>query len=308
MRHKTLTLLSAAVFAFAAVGLAVVTHDEAAAAPAAGKSTERVGTGANPRTFEMYRPAGLSGPSPLVVVLHGGYGSGRQAENSYHWDAQADRGRFVAVFPDGVGRSWNAGTCCGPAQQRDVDDVAFIRAVIERAAELQPIDRSRVFVTGMSNGAMMAYRLACETDLFAAAAPVAGTLVTDCADAAPTSLLHIHGTADESVRYGGGPGRAHNIRGTARVDGAPVPQAVATFRRAGDCPEPTTRRSGETITSTAECPGGRTVQLISIVGTGHQWPGASSRPVASVLRPGDRPSQALDATTAIWDFFAEHGR
>ncbi|MEE3852940.1 PHB depolymerase family esterase [Gordonia sp. LSe1-13] len=308
MRHKTLTLISAAVLAVAAVALAVVSRDEAAAAPASGHSTEHIGSGSGARTFEMYRPAGLSGPSPLVVVLHGGYGSGRQAENSYHWDAQADRGRFVAVFPDGVGRSWNAGTCCGPAQQRGVDDVAFIRAVVERAAAVQPIDRSRIFVTGMSNGAMMAYRLACETDLFAAVAPVAGTVVTDCDDAGPTSLLHIHGTADESVRYDGGPGRAHNVRGTARVDGAPVPRAVEPFRRAGECPEPTIRRAGKMITSTAECPGERTVQLISIVGAGHQWPGATARPAASILRPGDTPSDALDATTAIWDFFAAHGR
>ncbi|GAB88664.1 extracellular catalytic domain type 1 short-chain-length polyhydroxyalkanoate depolymerase [Gordonia rhizosphera] len=279
-----------------------------AAPSVGGHSTGTIGAGALARTFEMYRPAGLTRPAPLVVVLHGGYGSGKQAERSYHWDAQADRGRFVAVFPNGVGRSWNAGTCCGPAQQSNADDVAFIRAVVDKVAAQTPIDRSRAYVTGMSNGAMMAYRLACQTDLFAAAAPVAGTILTDCSRAHPISVLHIHGTNDQSVPYGGGPGRYYSLKGTARVDGPSVPAVNATFRRIDSCAPPSVRRAGVVTTSVARCPGSRTVELITVDGAGHQWPGSSRSPLMDLVRPGNAPSTAFDATAVIWDFFAAHHR
>ena len=86
----------------------------------------RLSNGDRDRTYLLYRPASLSQqvPAPLVVVLHGGYGSGSQAERSYHWDALADRQGFVVAYPDGIGRSWNAGgICCGPALRDNVDDV-----------------------------------------------------------------------------------------------------------------------------------------------------------------------------------------
>ncbi len=292
----------------AALCLAAVPGGVVAAPVVGGHATGTIGSGASARTFELYRPAGLSRPAPLVVVLHGGYGSGKQAERSYHWDAQADRGRFVAVFPNGVGRSWNAGTCCGPAQQRTVDDVGFIRAVVDKVAAQMPIDRSRVYITGMSNGAMMAYRLACQTDLFAAAAPVAGTILTDCSRAHPISVLHIHGTNDQSVPYGGGPGRYYSVNGNARVDGPSVPEVNATFRRIDSCAPPVVRRTDPVTTSVARCPGSRTVELITVAGAGHQWPGSSRSPLMDLVRPGNEPSTAFDATSVIWDFFTAHHR
>ncbi|MGV9827242.1 MULTISPECIES: extracellular catalytic domain type 1 short-chain-length polyhydroxyalkanoate depolymerase [unclassified Gordonia (in: high G+C Gram-positive bacteria)] len=277
----------------------------AAGAPvAAGHSTHDIGG----RTYEMYRPAGLTGPAPLVVMLHGGYGDGAQAEKSYHWDAEADRGRFVAVFPNGIGKSWNAGTCCGPAQRTHVDDVGFIKAVVADVERTSPVDRRRIYVTGMSNGAMMAYRMACETDIFAAAAPVAGTILVPCAGARPISLLAIHGTADDRVPYGGGPGKAFSLDGQARVDGPSVPADNAAFRRINDCRSPHVVIRGVVSTSSAACPGGRTVELISIAGAGHQWPGSERNPRLSALGIVPEPSTALAATPTIWQFFAAHPR
>lgn len=252
----------------------------------------------------MYWPAELTGPAPLVVVLHGGYGDGRQAEKNYHWDGQADTGRFVAVFPNGVGRSWNAGTCCGAAKNTDVDDVAFIRSVVADVQRAVAIDPRRIYVAGMSNGAMMAYRMACETTLFAAVAPVAGTILVPCSAARPISLLAIHGEADDRVPYAGGPGKAFSVSGQARVDGPSVPADNATFRRINDCAAPDTTRSGVVSTSVAACPDGRTVELISVAGAGHQWPGAD--PGLSLLGISPTPSNALDATSMIWQFFAAH--
>lgn len=172
-----------------------------------GKSSQSIEWAGATRTFNVYRPQALTDAAPLVVMLHGGFGSGAQAEGSYHWDTEADKGHFLVVYPDGLGRAWNAGSCCGNPSETNLDDVGFISAVVAAIKGQTSVDAARVYVTGMSNGAMMALRMACETDLFAAIAPVAGTLVTDCSRARPTSVLQIHGTADASVPYNGGPER-----------------------------------------------------------------------------------------------------
>ena len=145
-----------------------------------GQSTQTIDVGGVSRTFHLYRPPGLGDGAPLVVMLHGGFGTGAQAERSYHWDSEADAGHFLVAYPDGLMRAWNAGSCCGEPQRTNTDDVGFITAMVGAIEQKMPIDRARVYATGMSNGAMMALRLGCQTDTFAAIAPVAGTLLTDC--------------------------------------------------------------------------------------------------------------------------------
>ncbi|ORW91798.1 polyhydroxybutyrate depolymerase [Mycobacterium szulgai] len=272
-----------------------------------GQSSQSIGFGGTTRTFNIYRPAGLTGAAPLVVMLHGGFGNGAQAERAYHWDSEADNGHFLVVYPDGLGRAWNAGSCCGMPGHTGVDDVGFITAMVGAIGQQMPIDTTRVYATGMSNGAMMALRLACETDTFAAIAPVAGTLLTDCSRAQPTSVLQIHGTADDRVPYGGGPGKAFAANGTARVDGPSVPSVNATWRGIDACGPPASSTAGDVTTETAACADGRTVELISVAGAGHQWPGGSRSPVLE--RFGiPAPSTALDATDTIWQFFTRHHR
>jgi polyhydroxybutyrate depolymerase len=256
----------------------------------------------------VYRPAGLGGAAPLVVMLHGGYGDGAQAERAYNWDGQADAGRFLVAYPDGMDRAWNAGTCCGVPKKRDIDDVGFITAMVAAIQSQVPVDGARIYVTGMSNGAMMALRLACQTDLFAAVAPVAGTQLTDCSRAAPTSVLQIHGTADDRVPFEGGPGKARTLSGAPNVDGPSVPAVNATWRSIDGCGAPTTSTAGVVTTQIADCPGGRTVELISVAGAGHQWPGGVPSPLAQRLGDLPQPSTALNATDTVWQFFAAHPR
>jgi polyhydroxybutyrate depolymerase len=281
------------------------------AGPPAGRSTATMTVAGQQRTYRVYRPAGLPASAPLVLVLHGAAGTGRQAEDSYGWDAQADSGRFLAVFPDGIRRTWNVDAdCCGVAARDDVDDVGFLT---ELAGSFGPlVDQNRVYATGISNGAMMAYRLACDTTTFAAIAPVSGTMINRCADPAPLSVLHIHGTADRTIPYGGGPGRRDNAgagsRLPARIDGPSIPALVAAWRRTDDCAVPTSTTSGAVTTSTAGCPDGRAVDLITIAGAGHQWPGGREAPVAQQAFGLDAPSTALQATPTIWAFFAAHPR
>ena len=223
--------------------------------------------------------------------MHGGFGTGEQAERDYNWDAEADGGHFLVAYPDGQGRAWNAGSCCGEPQRTNLDDVGFITAMVSDIEQQIPIDPARVYATGMSNGAMMALRLGCQTDAFAAIAPVAGTLLTDCSNARPTSVLQIHGTADDRVPYNGGPGKAFAANGNPRVDGPSVESVNATWRSIDGCGPPNSTTAGDVTTQIAGCPNGRTVELISVAGAGHQWPGGVAQTRAATARG---PSRAVD--------------
>src|SRR6202020_161040 len=227
---------------------------------------------------------------------------------SYHGDGASDGGHFLVAFPGRLNPRWNAGTCCGEPQRDNVDDVGFITAMVGAIEQEIPIDRARVYVTGMSNGAMMALRLGCQTDTFAVIAPVAGTLLTDCSGARPTSVLQIHGTADDRVPYNGGPGKAFSADGTARVDGPSVAAVNATWRGIDGCGQPNSTTTGDVTTQTAGCADGRTVELISVTGAGHQWPGGEPSPLAQ--RIGNMPARpaAPDATATIWQFLAQSHR
>lgn len=255
---------------------------------AQGSSTQTITVGGVIRTFHLYGPATLSAPAPLVVMLHGGFGTGTQAEQSYGWDAQADIGHFLVAYPDGLNRAWNTGGgCCGQPAKDDVDDTGFITAMVSTLQRQILIDSRRVFATGMSNGAIMDYTLACTTSIFAAIGPTSGTQVGACDHPNPVSVIHIHGTADTRIPYGGGPGK-----GTATIDGPGTETLNATWRTHDSCPAPSTTTTGVVTTSIAACPDGRTVELISIAGAGHQWPGGAPKSAIQRLLGTDPPSTA----------------
>jgi len=269
-----------------------------------GSSTHVISVGGVTRSYIVYRPAELPAAAPLVVMLHGGFGTGSQAQKSYHWDAEADSGHFLVAYPDGLGRAWNAGGgCCGRPGRDGADDIGFITAMVSAISRAVPVDRGRVYATGISNGGIMAYDLACHTTIFAAIGPDSATELGGCPSPQPVSVIAIHGTADKNIPYDGGAGD-----GVARIDGPPVPAVNASWRRTDHCPAPAVAVAGTVTTSVAACPGGRAVELITIAGAGHQWPGAVPAPVAQRLLGTDPPSTALDATQVIWTFFAAHGR
>jgi len=148
----------------------------------------------------------------------------------------------------------------------------------------------------------MAYRLACDTTLFAAIGPDAATLLGECPAPHPISLLHIHGTADTRIPYRGGQGD-----GYAKIDGPAVPGLVARWRAADGCEPPATTTSGPVTTSVATCPAGRSVELVTIAGAGHQWPGVD-KPILDRIAHLGPPTTALNATDTFWRFFAAHPR
>lgn len=263
------------------------------------------------RHYVLHAPPDIdaSQPASLVLVLHGGGGNAANAERMSGFSALADREGFFVVYPDGSGRlgdallTWNAGNCCGFALASEVDDTGFIRALVESLLTELPVDPKRVFVTGMSNGGMMSYRLACEAaDLFAAAAPVAGALnIPNCSPSVPISLVAFHGTADQSVRYEGGEPEIDADR-AQRIDTS-VAESVGAFVQRNGCDETAlTTRSGSIVADIyGGCSGGTGVALYTVEGGGHAWPGGRR---GSAI--GDLPTEELDATEVMWAFFESH--
>jgi polyhydroxybutyrate depolymerase len=244
-----------------------------------------ISVGGLERSYRLYKPTGLPTAATLVVMLHGGFGNGEQAERAYGWDKLADSSKFVVAYPDGVNRAWNVngGGCCGKPAKDGIDDIAFITAAVGDIKTNVGIDASRVYATGISNGGIMSYTLACNTTIFAAIGPDAATQLDTCRVPHPTSVMHIHGSADRLVRYYGGPGA-----GVAHINGPPVPELNAFWRNVDQCGPPAVTTSGPLTTSTAGCADNRSVVLVTVDGGGHEWPGF--------------------ATQKLWEFFAAHPR
>ena len=214
------------------------------------------------RTFLVRLPPRYAarGPLPVLIAFHGGGGNASGFKAYAELDAVADREGIVAVYPDGSGRlgrrllTWNAGSCCGYARDSGVDDVGFAVAVLRDLAGDLPLDGTRVYATGHSNGAMMAYRLAIEaSERIAAIAPVAGMMVADrFPPARPVPVLHIHSVDDPRALYAGGVGPAFPGT-TITVTHRPVESQLARWVAHDGCPaEPTvadrrrvTARGGE---------------------------------------------------------------
>jgi polyhydroxybutyrate depolymerase len=165
------------------------------------------------RTYDIHVPPGYDGldPVPLVLDLHGLGGWKEQQAGLSGISQRSDASGFIAVWPQGIQNSWNAGWCCGQAQDDGVADVAFLRTLVDAVAAEVQIDRRRIYATGLSNGGAMTQRLACEAaDLFAAAAPVAFPIglvpITACQPSRPIPVLTFQGLEDMVVPYdGGGP-------------------------------------------------------------------------------------------------------
>jgi polyhydroxybutyrate depolymerase len=248
-------------------------------------------------------------PMPLVLLLHGGGGNGAQAERAYGMDPIADREGFLVAYPNGTSRmgnllTWNAANCCAYAYENDVDDVGFVGALLDEIERTVSVDPRRIYATGMSNGAMMTYKLGCRlSDRLAAIAPVAGSLDDEsCAPSSPLSVIAFHGTADEHVPYYGGYGAASLYPHEDR----PVSYAVSLWVARDACattPVTVTSASGDVVTDTyGGGAGGAEVVLTTIRGGGHAWPGAAGSVV------GDVPTQEISASELMWAFFARHAK
>lgn len=281
-----------------------------------------------PRYSYAYIPAD-SAPDdgwPLVIALHGG---GSTPESMQHFSQlipAADRHQFALLLPAGTGPNaefltWNAGRCCGHAARRQVDDVGFLNHLLDDALARWPIDPQRVYVTGISNGGMMAYRAAADlSHRVAAIAPVAGALVYDPLPLTrPVPAIHLHGTQDDFVPYEGGRG-ARSLR---RVDFPSVADSLARWQAACGY-QAAVMEAAETLFSGpqqteqedwipqadqhlivtrrvhARSEGLDTIVEITIVGGGHTWPGVA--PPLPFMGP---TVMSVAANDLIWAFFRQ---
>lgn len=267
------------------------------------------------RTFVVRAPrsvASTTEPMPLVIVLHGGGGNAANAERMTGFTSLVERERIVVAYPNGTGRSttrlltWNAGHCCGLAMQQRVDDVGFVDTMIDILAREMPIDSTRIYLTGMSNGAMMTHRLAREMrHRPAAIAPVVGAVFGDeTAARGPVSVLAFNGLKDESVPTDGGTGSGIGRRAWDGVPPRPNEAQGQYWARENRCDTtPRVTSLDRLVHWVWSCPDGRAVELYQVTDGGHAWPGGNPG-----TRRADRPSGAIDATTTMWAFFRAHPR
>jgi len=293
-------LLTAAVLATAPLG--------------SGDHVRTVWVGTLERSYLVHIPARYDSrePTPVVLAFHGGGANAYSMMVFSGLNKKSDEAGFIVVYPNGTGRlkqvlTFNGGNCCGYASANKVDDVEFTRKILVDLATSANIDPKRVFATGMSNGGIMAYRLASElSDRIAAIAPVGGPMGTDSVTPKrPVSVIHMHGTNDESAPFRGGKGK-----GLSGTDFYSVERSIQAWVRANGCgPEPgvtkvpDTAKDGTAVIRTAygSCKDGAEVVLVVIEGGGHTWPGREPR-----LRALGKSTKNISANDVMWEFFEKH--
>jgi polyhydroxybutyrate depolymerase len=274
----------------------------------------------NARQYAVHVPTGYSAatPVPALFCIHG------LAQNpvmfcldtGVAWPTKADQEGFVVIMPNGYMNSWNAGTCCGGAVSAGLDDVALMRAIFAEVGTHVNIDLRRVYATGLSNGAYMSYRLACEaSDLFVAVAPSAGAIgtaaigggtgtTTDLTTCAPThkvSVLDIHGTSDPLIPYST---QKPSLAIMQASDTCSMTTMPATVEPSG----------GDTTCVTfAGCPTCPNVEVTgcSIMDGGHCWFGSSDCGTgggAIGMAFVGNNSNFMKNTDTIWAFFSRISR
>jgi len=283
----------------------------------AGNYVRRLKAGGLDRFYEVHVPRSYSRDraTPVVLVFHGGGGNPTAIRWQTDMDRVADRNDFIVVYPAGTGLlkkfalTFNASGCCGWAWQNNVDDVAFVRALLDDVSTFFNVDPKRVFATGYSNGSQLTYLIACKlSDRIAAIAPNAApmTLRNDRTPGRPVSVMHFHGLKDRNVPFGGGKG-AQDVA-TTQYDHMPVQECIDFWVSNNGCPAAPAKewRKGR-ATFTEYGPGreGTEVVLVKIEDGGHSWPGGdySSEKEETTLGPINRD---INASELMWQFFEKH--
>lgn len=259
------------------------------------------------RWYEIALPANAKG-ARLILALHGGGGDPDQFAKASGLARAATKAGFAVAFPAGTGRrgerllTWNGGYCCGSAARRGIDDIGFLKKVIEDAASRFGVDGSRVYLTGMSNGSILSETFAAKNPgLVRAVAGVSGTMDTGSTRVqGMVPALIIHGTADTMVPYEGGQGDTSLTRTNfASVDSvvqaflAPWGGVLAETSRVID-----RKDDGTSVTVTDYQKGGQVVlRLMTVEGGAHHWPGGRK------ARLKEGKTQEIDANTEILRFF-----
>lgn len=248
-------------------------------------------------------------PVPLLFAFHGGGGfmEHMATEKYYKQISKSDELGYIVVFPNGHSKlptgkfaTWNAGKCCGDARDSKSDDVAFVKAMLQKIKADYNIDAKKIYSTGMSNGGLFSYRLACEmSDIFAAITAVAGTDNTiDCKPTRPISILHIHAQNDDRVLFNGGSGFEKNKSQVTEFTS--VPLTVEKWVKFNGC-SPNPKRvldvKGAYCDEYSACKDSVKVKLCVTETGKHSWPGGEKG------RAEELPSNVISANDTMWEFF-----
>jgi polyhydroxybutyrate depolymerase len=253
------------------------------------------------RSYVYQIPQNLRRAAPLLLVLHGGLGTGRGMAGLSKFAALADEKGFIAVFPDGLNRQWNDGRGL-----TDTDDMAFLGVLIDLFVARNNADPRRIYATGISNGGMMSFRLACELPKRIAAIGVIAAnlpraLVEICSSGPPVPVMIIDGTEDKLMPWAGGEiigerGAVLSATATAQAFtlriGSPVEtvEPLPSFANA----DPTRVKRHRWKTGS-----GAEVVLYEVEGGGHTWPGGAQYLPEAVI---GRTSRQIDASREIIEF------
>ena len=312
--------LIAAGFAALAASAISCERSRAAASPAHwrfGTSVHNLETGGYNRSYLLHVPAVRPRTRlrrvtafPVVLLLHGSGADGKTIQLLSNFDSLADANHFIVAYPNGTtgqfgfGSDWNAGECCGAAARNEVDDVAFLQAVIADISAHLPVNRRRLYVAGFSDGARMAYHFACQrARTVTAIGVVSGSLVdAHCSPALPVPAVIVHGTADEDVPISDPASTRLPVRPAADLLGlSPSAQFWAVQN---GCRTPQHRAEAPAVIETVfrVCRGADLI-LYTIEGGTHNWPGGA--PDGS---NGAQPTGGFDASKALIGFFLKHSK
>ncbi len=277
------------------------------------------------RRYVLHVPSGYAGtgtgpgraPVPLVLMFHGAMGTAQAAMKTTGWIEKAEQEGFLVAFPEGTRpdpdkpplldnpQTWNDGSGRTPAAQRGVDDVEFVRVLLDALQEEFTVDGRRVYATGFSNGGSFVFRLGVElAERFAAIAPVAGVLwLKGVHLKEPVSLIYFIGREDPLVPLQGG--RVRLPSGLV-VEMPPVHESIERWAELLGCPgrpKLSFPQRGVRLYTCGPCRGGAELEAYIVEGLGHVWPGGSTLLPEAVVGSSRSPIRATDR---IWAFFERH--
>ncbi|MDH3375648.1 MAG: alpha/beta hydrolase-fold protein [Gammaproteobacteria bacterium] len=296
--------------------------DELATGGLQKRKTEISGLLGQRRIYRYFLPSHYDSDKiyPVVIALHGGVSHGRNIRHRSNLDQIAEREGFIAVYPEGNGlgpflKHWNAGTCCAQAMKAGVDDVGFILHIIDELSASLSVDRTRIYVFGFSNGAMLAYQIAAiKPQRIAAIAAVSGTFgrVNETGEFdwslpmpdLPVPTMIVHGADDPRLPFGGIKNLKDKRNGLGMI---PVLEGAKFWARSNGCvalgKQISSGFKNVNLTLWPHCKSRSEVRLYRLDGWKHSWAGASPKTGSDYNRVG-----RFETAEVIWEFFKRFRR